>query len=173
MHMTEIQPSNDCIIILTKHKERITTIAPHFLGVTPNSLSKRRLRQNVAGPCRLPRYQKFTGFGSQSGPALPVKQFRRAEINIIPRDVGERGSGDQSTKKGAQRILDSIGHYALTKDEKWGALQNKVEHHQRESLVSAHPGGTLEIHKLIMARRIGISRTQERAAATHNPNAKS
>ena len=75
--------------------------------------------------------------------------------------------------KGAQRILDSIGHYALTKDEKWGALQNKVEHHQRESLVSAHPGGTLEIHKLIMARRIGISRTQERAAATHNPNAKS
>ena len=69
----------------------------------------------------------------------------------------------------ADRILHVLGPYALSNDEKWGALQNRVEHHQRESLVSAHPGGTLEVQKLIMARRLGISRTQERAAPTQAP----
>ena len=33
-------------------------------------------------------------------------------------------------------------------------------------LVGAHPAGTVEIQKVIIARRIGISRTRERAAAT-------
>ena len=69
----------------------------------------------------------------------------------------------------ADRILHVLGPYALSNDQKWGALQNRVEHHQRESLVSAHPGGTLEVQKLIMARRLGISRTQERAAPTQAP----
>ena len=69
----------------------------------------------------------------------------------------------------ADRILHVLGPYALSNDEKWGALHNRVEHHQRESLVSAHPGGTLEVQKLIMARRLGISRTQERAAPTQSP----
>ena len=71
--------------------------------------------------------------------------------------------------KAADRILHVLGPYALANDKKWGALQNKVEHHQRESLVNAHPGGTLEVQKLIMARRLGISRTQERAAPTQAP----
>jgi hypothetical protein len=38
--------------------------------------------------------------------------------------------------------------------------------YQRSSLTGAHPGGTVEIQKVIIARRMGISRTQERAAAT-------
>ncbi len=71
--------------------------------------------------------------------------------------------------KAADRILHVLGPYALARDDKWGVLQNKVEHHQRESLVGAHPGGTLEVQKLIMARRLGISRTQERAAPTQAP----
>jgi hypothetical protein len=42
-----------------------------------------------------------------------------------------------------------------------------VEINQRNSLVGLHPGGTYDVQKLIMARRLGISRTQERAAPTH------
>ena len=42
----------------------------------------------------------------------------------------------------------------------------EFEHHQRESLAGAHPGGTIEVQKVIVARRIGVSRTKERAAAT-------
>ena len=42
----------------------------------------------------------------------------------------------------------------------------RPEAEQRRSLTWAHPGGTIEIQKVIIARRIGISRTQERAAPT-------
>ena len=44
----------------------------------------------------------------------------------------------------------------------WGELEN----FQRESLVRAHPGGTIEVQKVIVARRLGVSRTKERAAVT-------
>ncbi|MQG20831.1 MAG: hypothetical protein FI725_02345 [SAR202 cluster bacterium] len=44
----------------------------------------------------------------------------------------------------------------------WGELEN----YQRESLVRAHPGGTIEVQKVIVARRLGVSRTKERAAVT-------
>lgn len=71
--------------------------------------------------------------------------------------------------KAADRILHVLGPQALLDDEKWGALKKRVEHHQRDTLVNTHPGGTLEVHKLIMARRLGISRTQERAAPTQAP----
>jgi len=50
----------------------------------------------------------------------------------------------------------SWGPQALINDEKWGALKKRVEHHQLESVVGAHPGGTLEVQNLIMARRLGI-----------------
>jgi len=42
----------------------------------------------------------------------------------------------------------------------------ELENHQRESLIRAHPGGTIEIQKVIVARRLGVSRTRERAALT-------
>ena len=42
----------------------------------------------------------------------------------------------------------------------------ELEHFQRDSLVWAHPGGTIEVQKVIVARRLGVSRTKERAAAT-------
>jgi len=37
---------------------------------------------------------------------------------------------------------------------------------QRRNLAWTHPGGTPEIMRLIIARRLGISRTRERAAPT-------
>ena len=45
-------------------------------------------------------------------------------------------------------------------------FEGAPEVYQRSSLTGAHPGGTIEIQKVIMARRLGISRTRERAAAT-------
>lgn len=42
----------------------------------------------------------------------------------------------------------------------------EFEAHQRETLAAAHPGGTIEVQKVIVARRLGVSRTKERAAPT-------
>ncbi|MCH8850364.1 MAG: acyl-CoA dehydrogenase family protein [Chloroflexi bacterium] len=67
----------------------------------------------------------------------------------------------------AERLLKILGPYATISDEKWGPLKGRVELNQRDSLVSLHPGGTYDVQKLIIARRLGISRTQERAAPTH------
>jgi alkylation response protein AidB-like acyl-CoA dehydrogenase len=74
-------------------------------------------------------------------------------------------------KESALRIADNIrevvGPECLIDDHDpkarwWGEL----EHHQRDSLVRAHPGGTIEVQRVIMARRLGVSRTKERAATT-------
>jgi hypothetical protein len=41
-----------------------------------------------------------------------------------------------------------------------------MEAHQRSAIVAIHPGGTADIQKLIMARRIGIGReVREKAGA--------
>ena len=45
-------------------------------------------------------------------------------------------------------------------------FEGRPETYQRGSLTQVHPGGTIEVQKVIVARRIGISRTQERAAPT-------
>ena len=61
-------------------------------------------------------------------------------------------------------ILDILGPSALTYDPKWGAAEGHIEAHQRSAIVALHPGGTADIQKVIMARRIGIGReVRERA----------
>ncbi len=67
----------------------------------------------------------------------------------------------------ADAIRDVIGLDSLLDVEDPGAeYEGEFEHHQRESLAGAHPGGTIEVQRVIIARRIGVSRTQERAAPT-------
>ena len=82
---------------------------------------------------------------------------------------GSQGSflRKQYALNAAERILNTLGPYALIDDEEWSPLERRIELHQRSSLAGAHPGGTMEVQKLIMARRMGISRTRERAAPTH------
>lgn len=64
----------------------------------------------------------------------------------------------------AQAILDVLGPVALTSDPQWGAADGHIEAHQRSAIIAVHPGGTADIQKVIMARRIGIGReTRERA----------
>ena len=67
----------------------------------------------------------------------------------------------------ADRARDVMGPYALlgTKEPR-APFRGATEVNQRGSLTGAHPGGTIEIQKVIIARRLGISRTQERAAPT-------
>jgi hypothetical protein len=67
----------------------------------------------------------------------------------------------------ADRSRDIMGMYAMCGiDEPRAPFGGAPEVYQRSSLVGAHPAGTIEIQKVIIARRIGISRTRERAAAT-------
>lgn len=67
----------------------------------------------------------------------------------------------------ADRSRDIMGMYSLCGvSETRAPFGGRPEVYQRSSLVGAHPAGTIEIQKVIIARRIGISRTRERAAAT-------
>jgi alkylation response protein AidB-like acyl-CoA dehydrogenase len=75
--------------------------------------------------------------------------------------------GKEYRMRNADRIREVMNMYALagTKEPR-GLFKGEPEVFQRNSLVQAHPAGTIEVQKVIIARRIGISRTRERAAAT-------
>lgn len=66
----------------------------------------------------------------------------------------------------ARHVQDILGHQALTSDPAYALDSGHIEHHQRSSLVGLHPGGTVEIQKLIIARRIGIGRSDREASGT-------
>ena len=64
----------------------------------------------------------------------------------------------QSGLRSAEAMLKVLGPYALTDDPKWDQSEGHMEVFQRSSIVAMHPGGTAEIQKVIMARRLGIGR---------------
>ncbi|HJO82295.1 MAG: acyl-CoA dehydrogenase family protein [SAR202 cluster bacterium] len=75
--------------------------------------------------------------------------------------------GKEYRIENADRSRDIMGMYSVCgTDEPRAPFGGQPEVYQRSSLVGAHPAGTIEIQKVIIARRIGISRTRERAAAT-------
>ncbi|MBI4299160.1 MAG: acyl-CoA dehydrogenase family protein [Chloroflexi bacterium] len=90
----------------------------------------------------------------------------------IRREMSYEGSqnslyGREYRMRNANRARDIMGMYSLLDDKDPGAPTNGMqEAFQRSSLVGAHPGGAIEVQKVIVARRLGISRTRERAAAT-------
>jgi alkylation response protein AidB-like acyl-CoA dehydrogenase len=63
-------------------------------------------------------------------------------------------------------ILEAVGPAALTTDEAWGSPEGFLENQQRNGIVAVHPGGTSDIQKISMARRIGIGRSQRESAGT-------
>ena len=66
----------------------------------------------------------------------------------------------------AGAMLDILGPAALTHDPELGAAEGHMEAHARAGIVAIHPGGTTDIQKVIMARRIGIGReVREKAGA--------
>ncbi len=69
--------------------------------------------------------------------------------------------------RNANREREIMGPAALLDAADPGAPNDgAAEVRQRRNLAWTHPGGTPEIMRLIMARRLGISRTPERAAPT-------
>ena len=72
----------------------------------------------------------------------------------------------QHTWKTGVGTLDVAGPYALLNDKEFGPLEGRLELAQRNS-ESTHAGGSPEVQKVIIARRIGLSRTKERVGATY------
>ncbi|MDO8671370.1 MAG: acyl-CoA dehydrogenase family protein, partial [Dehalococcoidia bacterium] len=64
----------------------------------------------------------------------------------------------------AHMVLDILGPYALATDPKLQPLRGEMETQQRASILT-HPGGTPEAQKIVMARRIGIAKTKQKASA--------
>ena len=54
----------------------------------------------------------------------------------------------------------------LTTDETWGSADGFLELQQRNGIVAVHPGGTADIQRVSMARRIGIGRAGREATGT-------
>jgi alkylation response protein AidB-like acyl-CoA dehydrogenase len=113
---------------------------------------------------------------------LLVDIYMEAEVGRLlgMRNFWLRNSGNPISYEGPQlsyhrkmsglrmgkAILEILGPYALTNDPGWSPAEGHVEAHQRSSVVAIHPGGTADIQKVIMARRIGIGRaTREQAGA--------
>ena len=63
-------------------------------------------------------------------------------------------------------ILEAVGPAALTSDPTWGSPEGFLELQQRNGIVAVHPGGTTDIQRISMARRIGIGRAAREAAGT-------
>jgi len=63
-------------------------------------------------------------------------------------------------------ILEMLGPAALTTDEDWGSPDGFLESQQRNGIIAVHPGGTADIQRVSMARRIGIGRAARELAGT-------
>ena len=75
--------------------------------------------------------------------------------------------GRESTIRTAARIRDVMGMYSLVDGDEPGVPHGgQQEVNQRSRAGQNHAGGSTNIAKVVLARRIGISRTQERAAPT-------
>jgi hypothetical protein len=66
--------------------------------------------------------------------------------------------------KTSQTMMDLVGPYALTSDAAWDTTDGMFDTYMRSSIVALHPGATADIQKVIMARRIGIGRSQREQA---------
>lgn len=65
-----------------------------------------------------------------------------------------------------QAIVDVVGPAGLTYDPVYGAMEGHAERQARDGIVGMHPGGTADIQRVIIARRLGVgNRVPEKAGA--------
>jgi alkylation response protein AidB-like acyl-CoA dehydrogenase len=64
----------------------------------------------------------------------------------------------------AKLIHEVLGYAALTNDPERRILEGELELFMRSAIVALHPGGTADIQKLSMARRIGVGREEREEA---------
>ena len=74
--------------------------------------------------------------------------------------------GRETRIRTAEDNLELLGPYAITTDKDWTVLDGRVELGQRGASMATHGAGSYEIDKVIIARRVGLSRTKEVAAPT-------
>ena len=73
----------------------------------------------------------------------------------------------ESGLRNALRVRELMGPFAfLSTEDPIAPGRGAQEVRQRAAAGQRHPGGTTNIAKVVLARRIGISRTQERPAPT-------
>ena len=73
----------------------------------------------------------------------------------------------ESGLRNALRVRELMGPFAfLSTEDPVAPGRGAQEVRQRAAAGQRHPGGTTNIAKVVLARRIGISRTQERPAPT-------
>ncbi len=69
--------------------------------------------------------------------------------------------------RNSDRIREAMGPFCLLGiDEPLAPFKGEAEVLQRAALWGSHPGGTPEVQRVIIARRLGISKTKEKAAPT-------
>jgi alkylation response protein AidB-like acyl-CoA dehydrogenase len=61
-------------------------------------------------------------------------------------------------------LHDLFGPYALTNDPTSDFSNGTLDSYQRSAIVALHPGGTADVQKVIMARRIGMGRSNVESA---------
>ncbi len=76
--------------------------------------------------------------------------------------------GRETRVRMAEDLLDLLGPHSLLDDDKWGLLEGRIEGAERGATMATHGAGSYEVDKVIIARRIGMSRTKEVAAPTHS-----
>jgi len=75
-------------------------------------------------------------------------------------------NGRETRIRTAEDMLALLGQHALISDPAY-PLAEALEHGQRNGLMATHAAGSYEIDKVIISRRIGLSRTKDVAAPTH------
>ena len=83
--------------------------------------------------------------------------YHGVQMRVVRRAAAERTASD---------ILAVLGPYALSSDNDRGLLNGRTEIQQRWSIRAQHGGGTSDVDRVMIARRLGISRTREAAAIT-------
>jgi len=58
----------------------------------------------------------------------------------------------------------AIGYYAIMSDKQIAPANGWIDSFMKTSIISVHPGGTQDIQRVIMARRMGLGRTVQEAA---------
>ncbi len=104
--------------------------------------------------------------GSETTRLFGLRNFYLANAKR-PRSYG----GSQASLFRKQANLDLIhhmgrafGYYALTTDPEHRLMDGALEIQQRQGIIDSHPGGTMDVQKLIIARRIGVGRTSREEA---------
>ena len=80
-------------------------------------------------------------------------------------DVHQR----QQDHRNMTRVRDIMGMYTQLQNDPWAPMDGMADVAARNEMTSQHGAGSLNIAKVVMARRLNISRTQERMAAIPPP----